>query len=66
MDDLIILSPDEDLFASEIERVIESDARVKTALVGGEGRKRPLLILELVESIVNSAGPANLAFTAHN
>lgn len=37
MDDLIILSHGEDLFASKIEHVIESDARVKAALIGGEG-----------------------------
>lgn len=49
MDDLAILSHGEDLFASKIEQVIESDARIKTALIGGEGRKRPFLILELVK-----------------
>ncbi|MCJ1347966.1 hypothetical protein MMC31_006196 [Peltigera leucophlebia] len=65
MDDLIILSHGEDLFASKIERVIEGDSRVKTALVGGEGRKRPFLILELIEGIVNSAEPENPALTAN-
>lgn len=64
MDDLVILSHGEDLFASKIERVIESDARIKTALIGGEGQKRPFLILELVEGIVSSAGPAKPALVA--
>lgn len=64
MDDLVILSHGEDLFASKIERMIESDARIKTALIGREGRKRPFLILELVEGIVNSAGQAKPALVA--
>lgn len=44
--------------------MIESDARIKTALIGGEGQKRPFLILELVEGIVSSAGPAKPALVA--
>lgn len=64
MDDLVILSHGEDFFASKIEQVIESDARIRTALIGGEGRKRPFLILELSEGIVSSAGPAKPALVA--
>lgn len=64
MDDLVILSHGEDFFASKIEQVIESDARIRTALIGGEGRQRPFLILELSEGIVNSAGPAKPALVA--
>lgn len=65
MDDLVILSHCEDAFASNIERVIGSDARVKTVLIGWEGRKRPFLILELVVGIVNSAGPAKPRLAAN-
>lgn len=49
-DDLVILSHGEDLHASKMEATIEEHADVKAALIGGEGRKKPFLILELASS----------------
>lgn len=46
-DDLVILSHGGALYASKMEAAIEEHADVKTALIGGEGRKKPFLILEL-------------------
>lgn len=49
-DDLVILSHGEDLHASKMESAIEEHTDVKAALIGGEGRKKPFLILELTSS----------------
>lgn len=49
-DDLVILSHGEDLYASKMEATIEEHADIKAALIGGEGRKKPFLILELASS----------------
>lgn len=45
-DDLIVLSHGEDLYASDIEAAIEKHPEVAAALVGGQGRPRPFLIVE--------------------
>lgn len=47
-DDLIILSHGEGLYASDMEVEIQSHPDVSAALIGGEGRPRPHLIVELI------------------
>ncbi|KAI9870878.1 MAG: hypothetical protein M1830_003674 [Pleopsidium flavum] len=46
-DDLVILSHGEDLHASKMEAEITNHPTIRSAIIGGEGRKRPFLILEL-------------------
>ncbi|KAI9871439.1 MAG: hypothetical protein M1830_002912 [Pleopsidium flavum] len=45
-DDLIILSHGEDLDPIDMKAVIERHARVRSAIIAGEGRIRPFLLLE--------------------
>lgn len=47
-DDLIVLSHGEDLDPTHMEAVIQRHARVRSAIVAGEGRIRPFLLLEPV------------------
>lgn len=49
-DDLVILSHGGALQVTKMEATIEQHAGVKAALIGGEGRKKPFLILELASS----------------
>lgn len=49
-DDLVILSHGEGLYTAKMEATIEEHADVKAALIGGEGRKKPFLIVELASS----------------
>ncbi|KAL9053698.1 MAG: hypothetical protein Q9206_003833 [Seirophora lacunosa] len=46
-DDIVTFSHGIDVHAAKLEEIIESDPRIRSALVGGEGRSRPFLILEL-------------------
>lgn len=46
-DDLVVLSHGEALKASEMETTIDTHEDIKASLIGGEGRKKPFLILEL-------------------
>lgn len=46
-DDLIIFSSGYDLRAADIEAKIQKHPGVRSALIGGEGRPRPFLIVEL-------------------
>ncbi|KAL8668541.1 MAG: hypothetical protein Q9168_006833 [Polycauliona sp. 1 TL-2023] len=45
-DDIVTFSHGIDVHAAKLEGIIESDPRIRGALVGGEGRSRPFLILE--------------------
>lgn len=49
-DDMIAFSHGENLFPSDMETEILKHPRVKTALIGGQGRPRPFLLLELVDT----------------
>lgn len=49
-DDMIILSHGEDLHASKLEAVIQEQPEIRAALIGGDGRPKPFLILELTSS----------------
>jgi hypothetical protein len=51
-DDLIIFSHGEDLYASDMEAEIQKHLDVGAALIGGEGRHRPFLIVELTHDAV--------------
>ena len=46
-DDLVILSHGECLWASEMESIIERHPYVKAALIGGQGKPRPFVLIEL-------------------
>lgn len=48
MDDLIVFSHGEDLYASSMESEIEKNPEVKSALIGGQGRSKPFLIVEMM------------------
>ena len=50
-DDLIILSHGEGLYASDMEAEIQKHPKVRTALIGGQRRPRPFLIIELLDNI---------------
>ena len=52
-DDVIILSHGESLQASFIEADIANDEHIRAAVVGGEGRMHPFLIIELAEEEVD-------------
>ncbi|KAL8898242.1 MAG: hypothetical protein Q9207_006806 [Kuettlingeria erythrocarpa] len=54
-DGIVNLSHGKDLHAAKLERIIESDPRVRCALVGGEGRLHPFLILELSTQLSEGA-----------
>lgn len=54
-DDIVTLSHGIDLHAGKLEKIIESDPRVQSALIGGEGRPQPFLILELSKDICGGA-----------
>lgn len=47
-DDMIVFSHGEEIHASTMEAVIEKHPAIEAALIGGEGRHRPCLIVELV------------------
>lgn len=47
IDDLIVFSHGEDLYASDMEAEIQKHPDVSAALIGGDGRPRPFLIVEL-------------------
>lgn len=49
-DDMVILSHGRGLNAAKMEATIEEHAGIKAALIGGEGRKKPFLILELASN----------------
>ena len=55
-DDLIVFSHGEGLFPSEMQTEIMKHPRVKTALIGGQGRPRPFLLLELIDGVSFSGG----------
>ena len=70
-DDLVVFSHGKDLNAVALEAVVEQDPRVRGALIGGEGRKKPFLILELaddhsIEEHENSNDPDLAATTAES
>jgi acyl-CoA synthetase (AMP-forming)/AMP-acid ligase II len=46
-DDLVLLSMGWGIYASKLEMIIESHPDVHAAIVGGNGRKRPFLLLEM-------------------
>ena len=48
-DDLIILSLGECLHASSMEATIHNSPFVRSAIIGGEGRKKPFLMVELTD-----------------
>ncbi|RDL36935.1 uncharacterized protein BP5553_04368 [Venustampulla echinocandica] len=48
-DDLVILSHGEDLYASKMEAEITMDPMIRATLLGGEGRPKPFVIIELIE-----------------
>lgn len=48
-DDLIIFSHGEDLWASEMEAEIQKHPKIRAALMGGQGRPHPFVIIELTE-----------------
>lgn len=50
-DDIVNLSHGKDLDAVKLEGIIEGHPRVRCALVGGEGRQKPFLILEVLEEL---------------
>ena len=47
-DDLVVLSHGEGLYASDMEIEIEKHPDVRVALIGGRGRPRPFLIIDLL------------------
>lgn len=49
-DDMVKLSHGESLYAAHLEADIQKHPEVRTALIGGEGRPRPFLIIELFSS----------------
>ncbi|KAL8806333.1 MAG: hypothetical protein Q9200_005078 [Gallowayella weberi] len=51
-DDVVNLSHGKDVSATKLERIIESHPKVLCALVGGEGRHSPFLIVELEEETI--------------
>ena len=53
-DDLIILSHGEGLYASDMEAEIQKHPNVRTALIGGQGRPRPFLMIELFDNALLS------------
>ena len=54
-DDMIVLSHGEDLYASGMEAEIEKCPDIKVALVGGDRRPRPCLIVELLNVAVSGS-----------
>ncbi|KAL8991407.1 MAG: hypothetical protein Q9169_007874, partial [Polycauliona sp. 2 TL-2023] len=54
-DDIVTFSHGIDVHAAKLEGIIESDPRIRGALVGGDGRPRPFLILELSEALLSGA-----------
>lgn len=55
IDDLVIFSHGEDLYASGMESEIEKNPEVKGALIGGQGRSRPFLIVEMTNNQIFEA-----------
>lgn len=53
MDDMIILSHGEDLYANGMEAEIEKHPDIKAAFIGGDRRPRPFLIVELFNGTVS-------------
>jgi acyl-coenzyme A synthetase/AMP-(fatty) acid ligase len=49
-DDLVNLSHGESLYVTPIEATIQENPDIRTAIVGGQGRLRPFVIIELVSS----------------
>ena len=49
---MIILSRGEDLYASDLEAQIASHPDIKAAIIGGDGRPRPFLIVQMTEDPV--------------
>ncbi|KAL8817287.1 MAG: hypothetical protein Q9191_008175 [Dirinaria sp. TL-2023a] len=49
LDDMVNFSNGQSIRASGLEAVIVTDPKVRTALVGGDARSRPFLILEMLE-----------------
>lgn len=66
-DDLVVLSHGGALYASKMEAKIDAHADIKASLIGGEGRKKPFLILELASSAnaaaKGSEGPESVVGT---
>ncbi|KAI9842789.1 MAG: hypothetical protein M1837_006892 [Sclerophora amabilis] len=54
-DDMVILANGENLHASNMEAIIIRDPLVQTALIGGQGRNRSFLVLELAKDDDNNA-----------
>ena len=52
-DDIIVLSNGEKFNPSEAERIISSDSYIKSAIIVGNGRAQPAVIMEPLESIEN-------------
>jgi hypothetical protein len=56
-DDLVNFTHAESLYATPLEAIIQEHGDVRTAIVGGEGRIRPFLIIEIAdEAPLSSAG----------
>ena len=47
-DDMVIFSHGEDLHATGMEQVIQEHPKIRAALIGGDGRSRPFLLLDLL------------------
>lgn len=46
-DDIVVFSHGENLYVQDMESTIQSHAYVRSAVIGGSGRLRPILLLEL-------------------
>ncbi len=46
-DDMVVLSHGENLYATDLEAIIQSHPIVRSAVIGGQGHPQPFLILEL-------------------
>lgn len=54
-DDIIVTSSGVNVHITPIEIAMQEDSRVRAAVVGGEGRPRPFLILEMTENFYQSS-----------
>ena len=59
-DDLIIFSHGENLYATDLEAIISSHPLVRAAVIGGQGRTKPFLILELTPEVSSRSDEDNL------
>ncbi|MCJ1313972.1 hypothetical protein MMC25_007652 [Agyrium rufum] len=63
LDDLIVLSHGEGIYTSKIEKEIQELPGIKHAIMGGSGKQRPFLLIDLAEhsSLIEQAAEARLA-----